>query len=396
MKNVKLFIVVVSMLWGVSAFSQDIIVMRNGNLIQSKVQEITPTEIKYKRFSNPDGPLYTIGKNEALSIVYENGEKEMIETSATVQEQIEYEDCSIPAEENEMLKQKYNVDVTIHPDKLKKEQRKQNKLAKSFYCRLMPTSDAVLADKNIELEFRTVDGPNGDPVSEYTLINGFGIQVLIKNKSSKVVYIDLANTFFVRGNMATPYYVPSSTSNTSGQGNGVSVNVGSVANALGVGGVVGGIASGINVGGGKTSSETTVTYSQRIIAIPPVSSIELEPMLFFVGETADAYGLKVSFRGVVHQIGNLTMIPYFTDLRINKSKNSNWTEVDSKFRMKVFVSYSFEESMQKVQSIKSGLYADRIIAMPKLRRYYPRPKLKYLTENFRQSLYFVGEIKNQR
>ena len=48
----------------------------NGNTILSKVIEIGSTEVKYKKFSNLNGPTYTIAKAEILVINYENGEKE--------------------------------------------------------------------------------------------------------------------------------------------------------------------------------------------------------------------------------------------------------------------------------------------------------------------------------
>lgn len=64
------------LLFSVTLFAQDIIVQNNGNTILSKVIEIGSTEVKYKKFSNLNGPTYTIAKAEILVINYENGEKE--------------------------------------------------------------------------------------------------------------------------------------------------------------------------------------------------------------------------------------------------------------------------------------------------------------------------------
>lgn len=64
------------LLCSVTLFAQDIIVHKNGNTILSKVVEIGATEVKYKKFSNLNGPTYTIAKAEILVINYENGEKE--------------------------------------------------------------------------------------------------------------------------------------------------------------------------------------------------------------------------------------------------------------------------------------------------------------------------------
>ena len=68
-------------MFSIIAHAQDVIVKKDGNTITSKVTEITSSEIKYKKFSNQNGPTYTIGKNEVNYINYENGERETINAS---------------------------------------------------------------------------------------------------------------------------------------------------------------------------------------------------------------------------------------------------------------------------------------------------------------------------
>lgn len=58
--------------------AQDRIVMKNGNTLEAKVFEIQLTEIKYKRFDNLTGPLYSLLKSDVFLIMYENGTKEVI------------------------------------------------------------------------------------------------------------------------------------------------------------------------------------------------------------------------------------------------------------------------------------------------------------------------------
>lgn len=58
------------------AIAQDVIVMKDQSTIMSKVLEITSTEIKYKKWDNQDGPLYSVSRSEVMSINYENGEVE--------------------------------------------------------------------------------------------------------------------------------------------------------------------------------------------------------------------------------------------------------------------------------------------------------------------------------
>jgi hypothetical protein len=59
------------------AFSQDNIVFKNGDEINAKISEVGESNIKYRKFNNLDGPIYTKSKDEIFYIKYSNGEKEM-------------------------------------------------------------------------------------------------------------------------------------------------------------------------------------------------------------------------------------------------------------------------------------------------------------------------------
>lgn len=52
MKKILFFLLLLA---ATSTQAQDVIVKRDGSTIVSKVIEITTTEVKYKRFSNPTG-----------------------------------------------------------------------------------------------------------------------------------------------------------------------------------------------------------------------------------------------------------------------------------------------------------------------------------------------------
>lgn len=61
----------------ISILAQDTIIKINGELLISKVEEISSTMVKYKKFSNLDGPIYSIEKGDVKEIVFENGEVEV-------------------------------------------------------------------------------------------------------------------------------------------------------------------------------------------------------------------------------------------------------------------------------------------------------------------------------
>lgn len=63
------------------ACAQDIITTKDGSDIQARILEVTNSEVKYKRFSNLEGPTFTISKSDILIIRYENGENEVFKES---------------------------------------------------------------------------------------------------------------------------------------------------------------------------------------------------------------------------------------------------------------------------------------------------------------------------
>jgi hypothetical protein len=60
-------------------FAQDKIYRQNGKIVEAKIIEIRASEIKYKEFNNPDGPIYVLETDRIKKIVYENGKEEKFE-----------------------------------------------------------------------------------------------------------------------------------------------------------------------------------------------------------------------------------------------------------------------------------------------------------------------------
>jgi hypothetical protein len=63
----------------IPCFGQDILFMRNGGTDTVKVQEITPTEIVFKKFKRLNGPLYRINKADVVLIEFEDGTVEAVD-----------------------------------------------------------------------------------------------------------------------------------------------------------------------------------------------------------------------------------------------------------------------------------------------------------------------------
>lgn len=63
---------------GLNTSAQDVIVKRNGEELQCKILEVSKNEVKYKRWTNQDGPSFAEKKSDIFMIKYENGEKEVV------------------------------------------------------------------------------------------------------------------------------------------------------------------------------------------------------------------------------------------------------------------------------------------------------------------------------
>lgn len=60
-----------------TAAAQDLIVKTDASEVEAKVVEVSPETVRYKRFSNPDGPTYVLPTAQIRYIQYANGEKEV-------------------------------------------------------------------------------------------------------------------------------------------------------------------------------------------------------------------------------------------------------------------------------------------------------------------------------
>ncbi len=80
--TIKLYAVLAFVIIALSSNAQDVMIFRNGDEVNVKVTEVSLTEVKYKRGDVPDGPVYTVLKNDVFMIKYPNGVKEVFNNNA--------------------------------------------------------------------------------------------------------------------------------------------------------------------------------------------------------------------------------------------------------------------------------------------------------------------------
>jgi hypothetical protein len=73
--SVKYFVgvILLTFLWNVPSFAQDVIRTKAGKDIAAKVLEIDDEEVSYKMFDNQEGPTIRISTDKLYKIIFENG-----------------------------------------------------------------------------------------------------------------------------------------------------------------------------------------------------------------------------------------------------------------------------------------------------------------------------------
>ncbi|MEX2370189.1 MAG: hypothetical protein WD578_04205 [Bacteroidales bacterium] len=86
-KNAAFLIALVVSWMTLPSLAQDLIILKSGDEIVSIVTEVDIQIVKYKKFENPNGPVYSIEKSQIFMIKYANGTKDVFHTDTTPQVQ---------------------------------------------------------------------------------------------------------------------------------------------------------------------------------------------------------------------------------------------------------------------------------------------------------------------
>jgi hypothetical protein len=81
MKKALFTLFILLFVFNLASISQDILYKTDGTKEQVKITMVSDKEIQYKKFNNPEGPVYTIPKKDLLMITYENGDFETMKSA---------------------------------------------------------------------------------------------------------------------------------------------------------------------------------------------------------------------------------------------------------------------------------------------------------------------------
>jgi len=207
--------------------------------------------------------------------------------------------------------------------------------------------------------------PNGAKIAvAYTISPDGGLTAIVYNRTSEIMTIDQTMSFFVNTDgKSTSYYDPTvrttSTTDLSSKTKGATVNLGSIAGALGIGGVVGQIANGVNVGGSGTTGQsvTNATYvsDQPRVSLAPNSNAAMSKV-FTVSALAHPADTQ-------HEI----ILPSIT-------------QNNSHCRFSVCISYSFDDG-KTFEKLVTDFYADAYLNVPLKSQGKVNDALKVVTQN---------------
>lgn len=373
----KQFIILTLILCSVNVYAQDVIVMKDGSSIISKVLEVNQNDIKYKKYSNQNGPTYTIDKDGVMSINYENGERDLFnETSNRVESKPLVQESKSPIQIDKQPAANNIEVIEDHNRILESNEKKKDRDAKGAFIVLGVRSSSVMSTEDLEISFerRLLKDPNNGFYDPYYYIK-------ISNKTDKILYVDKGNCFRVETllNKTNCYYDNSEQKTvTTGSSGSVALGLGGVASVLGIGGAIGMVASGVSLGSGSIQSLSTTYNQQRILAIPPHSTKYLSEQKWV--QTKKGNILTDAEYEVIERAENfdLIRIPYIDRGFVKYGEKKILGEDDNQFNMDYYITYSLFPNFDEYYTIKFSLYVHEVIGTSGALLFHDEKVDKYL------------------
>lgn len=343
----KIFLVLFLSYFSHTVFAQDIITFTDGKTLEAKVLEVTQDEIKYKKYRYQEGPLYSVNKGTVKQIKYAYGEIEefadvYIASNGTTNNVVDDREANKPKlielgpdEDNAKIIRNYRYGTDTRGDMFP-EQRVRFKPADFVTAKIAITKSSIISNGEVEAGFSPTD---------LTLFSN--VDLVLKNKTNQIIYVDLASSFSTDKCGSRCYYDPSKVvSVNSGSSSGGSLNLGAVAGALGIGGVIGTLASGVTVGGGKSGGTTTTFSSQRFITIPPRGSGYISKY--------EEYGGKIVKYGEDFDA-------LLASINVNKNDSLVYNETNSPCKRDYYITYSTDPEFKTYSVLKFTIYFHQVV-----------------------------------
>ena len=385
--------------------AQDVVVKKDGSTILAKVLEVNQDNIKYKKFSNQNGPTYTINLSDVMSVNYENGEKEDFNNSSITnnanQGNEAKEIIKDAAPNNSELLNLYAKDYHLNPSyKLKDKETSFGIAFLSF------SNSSILSNDEIEIYLERDQTQHPDNTMFGTFNANlkssplFRYDIVFKNKTSKIIYVDLANCFRTTNlGVSYCYYSSDIVTENKQSTSGGSFNLGGITNAAGIGGVAGSLANATTVGKSNSTSLSKTHINQRILQIPPKGKVCLSKFEYVTEKKATSLsfgiyelinqGEEFFFSDQVDRVTNsLKLESKVLPLKIGSVKmgeERRFNIDDSPFVVNYHLVYSTKEDFSTYSVLSPMLYINKIIGLKNqltLREWCNEDNLKEIIQSF--------------
>lgn len=342
----------------------DVIVKKDGSTIKVFNIEVGQKYITFTKEASPDSELGRIEVDQCFAIKTDDGEMKTIEASSQSKEEkvVSPEQVikdAVGNSDNKTIIKQFNTTYLNKGDKFKEDPKKLHSGLSLMVWGIEENS--VLSDDNMTMMVEPIDPLKGT----YVLV--------MVNKTKENMYVDLTRSFKINGmGNAIPFYDEKIYSTSHGSNTGAGVNLGAVAGALGVGGVVGNIANGVNVGGSTSNSVQVTQADQPVMVIPPGGKIhfplektikdnkveELPEIFYYCGSYYDFVnsfvpsGIAWGNRKYIEDDASINS----KKIQLHKNGLVEFTSENTPKRYQYIVSYSTDPSFSKVNRAKLSLY----------------------------------------
>lgn len=333
--------------------------------------------------------MYAIAKSDILAITYQNGEKETFE-SASAPAPAAQQDTNVKKRSlNDYASSQQNLDAinVINNAPLNVSDKKIGKSAKLIGLQYGIANNSIIKTDELSVKFEMGSvydkGKKREHYYEYSIedilakkkLSGIrpydypAVIISLTNNTDKVMYVDLANSFITKGQTAEPYYIPSATTTSSTSTTGGAFNLGGITGALGVGGLAGSLANATTIGGNTGSTTSNVVFSQRIVSIPPHSSISLPY------KSIENKFLAVDYWGDGNKY---TYVPSIKE--INIGEEFLYEESNSPYKLSFFMTFAYDEGISAPIISTTVLYCKKIIGLTGSSGFSYKDNINFSTE----------------
>ncbi len=366
----------------ISTVAQDVIITKDGNALKVWGIDISSTAVFYRENESKDSPIKRMDKSNLLLIKFQDGRKLIVSADAdNTVSQSGKQTQSHP--QNDVSDSDVNSRFIngVRHNKVEFVGEASDSEAAMLFCQYLPKSNSVMSDKNASFTVSTEAYNCSSGNKSKPFAGDMSLNIKIKNLARKTIYIDLGNTFFIRGDQSLACYVPTVTSHSSSTTTGIGVNLGAVA-------------GGIGVGSSESNTTTVSKISQRVIAVPPMTEKRIDvPMTLFPTDASELYSDEFRYAGVYR---DLSLFLNKTDML----KVGECRELDENCNIGAFgivVTYADDETISNPQVLNAEFSVQRIIGTkPGKVLDYKYFNLKYVSDNYKNTAHFYARQRKKK